>query len=109
MQLANFQNLKQINWFTKKFQNNWRKLFKLDYISWIILVISILAHVSLWIIRIRIEFSPIVLYYSLSVLILNVVLSFVYFRKDSLVSQILLSSCLLVQIFVLVLIRFTTF
>ena len=86
----------------------WDYLF-LDKLSWIFLVSALICNLSLWYIwTYKAHFSDNAMFYSTGVLVVNAILSFIYIKKEIIIPYFLLGTALLVQIFALILLRYTT-
>lgn len=87
-----------------------KQLFVLEKISWILLILAILANLVLWYLRLKVaQYNLIILYYSTGVLVLNTLLTSVYSRKDQLVEYLFLGTALIVQVFSLILLYHTIY
>jgi len=83
--------------------------FYLDKLSWIFLILGIILNLVLWYIWIyKARFSDNAMFYSSGVLVVNAFLSFLFVRKEIIIPYFLLGAAVLVQIFALVLLRYTT-
>ena len=88
--------------------NQIKEIFYLDITSWIIFGIAVAVDLVLWYLwRYVVHFSAITMYFSAGVLMLNVILSFMFSKKDNLIPYFLLSTALLVQAFVIILLKYS--
>lgn len=91
--------------------NIWYKItiyLYLNLFSKILLGVSVVFNLILWYIwHYQTPFNQTLMYFSFGVLVINAALSFIFSRKDQLISYILLSTALLVQIFTLIFIKYS--
>ncbi|EKD56974.1 MAG: hypothetical protein ACD_58C00035G0002 [uncultured bacterium] len=78
--------------------------------TWLIFILAILANILIWYIWInKSQFSKTFLYYSTIVLLGNLLMVFLFNKKDILVEYLFAISAILVQIFTLVLLYHTIY
>jgi hypothetical protein len=81
----------------------------LDKMSWVLLVLALIGNTTLWYVWIyKIHFSQTTMFYCTAVIGVNFILSFLFSRKDPIIPYFLLFSALLVQLFILILLKYTT-
>jgi len=87
-----------------------KKYLYFDKTSWIVLIVSVVVNLILWYIWVyQINFSKTVILFSSAVLIVNIVLAFFVSRKDTVMPYFFLGTAFLVQIFTLILLKYTSF
>ena len=77
----------------------------LDTTSWLLFAIALILNAILWYIwAYKIHFNKMTMFYCFGVFIINTIFAFWIQKKDKLISNFLLGTALIIQIFVLVLI-----
>lgn len=87
-----------------------RQYLVLKNFSWVLLVITLILNAIIWYIWLyKTQFSKITLYYSTAVLLINIILTFIFSRKDELVEYLFILSAFIVQVYILILLYHTIY
>jgi hypothetical protein len=89
-----------MNQISNKIIRHIQDFFYLDIASWILLIASCLMNIVLYYLwAYKNPFEPNLMYIDVSVFLANSIISFIYFKKDKIVTYFLLSSSVLVSVF----------